>query len=734
MDNHKSISNKIKILNLELLNAKNNSISVFEEAVKNISIYLLEEAERGSWGDEQSVESKNGLNERPKASDREKDMENKNLGLYVPAEINLDAWRVGDPLQIFKDAYTARLIVNITFHHNKIAEIIYMLISELLLILRTNINEGKKQLQEYGRVEPMSINEIVKSLEGIIKEKKIEVDLQRFREIINQLETELINYDRESRLSDYFLDNIQKSYSTNLSYNSDTTKLIPNDGCLHIIDDDIPFSIETISSIFPSTRRKRPLKNIIGNPPDKNDKDDPWVKEREQTGYSIDSFHSIWMSEFADYPINLVNKIIEDILSKYIIPLKDVFHICLHIKAHLKCARSIKSTWYDNVTCVYELPPIYSMQDTWLELENILNIYAYVAKVFLNIYELFSSSNKLQDDWTHTKEIYINTMELLESIPVFLFDTKWMDEHIYSWPYTKRLIHQLPIKDYLSENYLLKTALIVPPNTLNPITEIESKDGIIIRLKIKAIERIIQLRTTIHDIFDDGFVTVVNDTHKTTRTSCTSDSTTKHDTDVNDLDINILIDGPLKNNPYIVHPLYNLKVIHQDNLSTPGLASLEEWDARYYLSSENGVLSSSVTNKNVNNNNNNNNNTNSHSPWFWRSLPLFKPSLLKNSSSSLPCKFWETALCQICNSQYDYNQRSYSKNTEILENMIMKIESTESLKEQNKIKDIETIVIQDKQLESYEKQEERRSRNVERSIFITILCKNLLTTLVNINV
>lgn len=707
------MSNKMTILYSELTCARESSIAAFEEAVKNISIYLLEEAERGNWGDEQT--KLKSLYEKSGADELDEDTENMNLGLYVPAGIDMKTWRVGDPLGVFKNAYAARLIVNVIFHHNKIAEIIYTLIAELLLLLQKNVNDdGKTQLQEYGRLKPASVNETVKSLESVIKEKNIEVDLKRFREIVLRLENDSRNYDRESRLSDWLLDNIQERYPAG----SDTT----SKEYLCTIDDTTRLSTQTILSTLPSARRERPIKNIVGDspsaPPDR-----PWENEQEQTGYSIFSFQSIWMSEFGDYPINLVNTIIDRLLSRYIVPLRDIFHVCFHLKAHLICARNIDASWYEKATFVYGLPPVYSIQDTWLELENLLNVYACVAKIFLNMYDLLSLSSHgfHQSNLIRTKETYINTIELLECMPTYLFDGKWMDDNFYSWPYTRRSVRQLPVRDYLSENYLLKTALVVPPKHVSPITKRTNKNGTLVRLKIKAVEYITFLRTGMQEIFDDGFVTIVKDTLPKT-TNVTSHSDNRNNSSMNDVEARILYDSTFENNPYVVHPLYHIKIAHHHQSSNKGLASIEEWDVRYHLASENGVLLSSITN----------NNNNNRSSWFWRSLPLFKPSLLKDSSNSLPYKFWETALSQIHHHQDLNRQMNYSKNTEMLESIITTVEITERSIEIKKKSDIEDIIIQDKQLESYEKHEERRIRNVERSIFLTILCKNLLTTLMNI--
>jgi len=714
------------------MSARENSIAAFEEAVKNISIYLLEEAERGSWGDDQN-KLKDLYDGKSEADGLEEDTENKNLGLYVPAGIDMRAWRAGDALGDYKNAYAARLIVNITFHHNKIAEILYTLIAELLLLLEDNINDdGKTQLQEYGRLKPASVNETVKSLENVIREKNIEVDLKRFREIVLRLENDSRNFDRESRLSDWLLDNIQERYPA--GGGTTTTTTTSNNEYLCTIDDTTPLSTDTILSTLPSARRERPVRNIVGEsssaPPDR-----PWEDEREQTGYSIFSFRSVWMSEYGDYPINLVNAIIERLLLRYVVPLRDVFHVCFHLKAHLTCARNVNATWYENATFAYGLPPVYSMRDTWLELENLLNVYACVAKLFLNMYDLLSSSSHgfHQSDLTRTKEAYINTIELLECMPMYLFDSKWMDENFYSWPYTRRGVRQLPVRNYLSENYLLRTVLVIPPNGIHPITKRKNNSGILMRLKVKAVEYITHLRTDMREIFDDGFVTIVKDNlQKTTNTTPRSDS--RNINGMNDFEARILCDSTFENNPYVVHPLYHLKIAHRpSNWSGKGLASIEEWDARYHLASESGTLSSSVTNNNKNNNNNNNNNNN-RSSWFWRSLPLFKPSLLKDSSSdSLPYKFWEAALRHIHSHQeFDRPMMNYSKNTEALEIMIKMVEVTEASTEKKKKSDIEDILVQDKQLESYEKQEERRLRNVERSIFLTILCKNMLTTLMNV--
>nr|BDT62094.1 MAG: wsv220-like protein [Litopenaeus vannamei majanivirus Nimav-1_LVa] len=699
------MSNKIKIITSELLNAKKNSVAAFEKAVNIISLYLLEEAERGNWGNKQS--SSNGS-----------ETENINLGLYIPAKIDLSSWQAGDPLNAFKNAYAARLIINIIFHHDKIAEIIYMLISELLLLIETNTkNEGKNPLQDYGRAKPMPIDQIVNTMLNIINEEEMEIDLQRFRKIITELENEHANYDGESRLSDWQLDKLQQQRHVNNPANIDNNNSNADNEYLYFIDDEVPLSVDTISIILPRANRERPMKNILVDLSKKHDEEDkPWNKEREQTGYSILSFQSIWTRNFADYPTNLVKTVIENILSKYIVPLRDVFHMCFHLLAHLKCAKVINATWYERATFTYNLPPIYSIHETWSELEVLLNIYACVAKLFLNIYSLFSSPSFESDDTLNSiQETYMKTLELLECLPIFIFDSKWMDNNFYSWPYTRRSTAQLPVKDYLSENYLLKTVLVTPSRTDNYRQNI-------MRLKIKAIETITSLRAEMQEMFDNGFVTIVNQFHKSTqKPSPYNNNNNNMDTNMNDFKVNVLHDNTFQNNPYIIHPLYHLKIVHFTDSDNEWPTSIEEWDARFHLSSESGILATSQSTAGSENKN--------HSPWFWRTLPLFKPSLLSDSSNSPPCKFWEETLQQI----YNYSQIYCSKNKQILQDMIMHIERKEESIEEKYKKNMEDIIMKDKQLECYEKQEERRLKNVEQSIFLTILCKSLLTELMNID-
>jgi len=239
------MSNKIKIITSELLNAKKNSVAAFEKAVNIISLYLLEEAERGNWGNKQS--SSNGS-----------ETENINLGLYIPAKIDLSSWQAGDPLNAFKNAYAARLIINIIFHHDKIAEIIYMLISELLLLIETNTkNEGKNPLQDYGRAKPMPIDQIVNTMLNIINEEEMEIDLQRFRKIITELENEHANYDGESRLSDWQLDKLQQQRHVNNPANIDNNNSNADNEYLYFIDDEVPLSVDTISIILPRANKER---------------------------------------------------------------------------------------------------------------------------------------------------------------------------------------------------------------------------------------------------------------------------------------------------------------------------------------------------------------------------------------------------------------------------------------------------------------------------------------------
>ena len=712
------MSNKMIIITSELLNAKKNSVAAFEEAVNTISLHLLEEAERGNWGNKQS--GSNGP-----------ETENENLGLCIPAKIDLTSWQAGDPLTTFRNAYGARLIVNVIFHHDKIAEIIYTLMSELLPLIETstNNNESKNSSQDYGRAKPMPIDEIVNMILKIVNEKKMEIDLQRFRKITTELENEHASYDRESRLSDWQLDRLQQQrcminlagsdVSNNDSSIVDVTNSINNE-YLHFIDDKVPLSVDTISTTLPRANRERPMKNIFVDPSKTCDEEErPWNREWERTGYSVLSFQSIWTRDFADYPTNLIETIVKNILSKYIVPLRDVFHACFHLLAHLKCARIIDDAWYERTTFTYNLPSVYSVHETWLELEILLNAYACVAKIFLNIYSLYSSSSSFEsgDTLNSTRETYVKTLELLECLPVFIFDGKWMDNNFYSWPHTRRSAERLPVRDYLSENHLLKTVLVVP-------SQADNRRQNIMRLKIKAVETITSLRAEMQGMFDDGFVTIVNQTHKSNLTS----SNDKIDTSISDFNVSVLHDSAFQNNPYIVHPLYHLKIIHRADSDNKRLASIEEWDARFHLSSESGTLTVSQTGSGSDSVNEKKNN----SSWFWRTLPLFKPSLLNDSSNSPPCNFWEEALQQIHNHHQEYGQVHCSKNTKILQDMIASIEHKEKSIEEKKKKNQEDIIIKDRQLECYERQEERRLKNMEQSIFLTILCKNLLTTLMNI--
>nr|BDT62914.1 MAG: wsv220-like protein [Trachysalambria curvirostris majanivirus] len=703
--------NRIAILKNELTITKENSIKVFRDVVNNISNCLLEEAERGDW-------DKEFISDIIK---EDNDKDNLNLGVSVPKYIDLSKWQTTNMFNILKDSYAARLIINISFHFEKITKIICMLLSDILKFTKENDSDkSDKLLDDFGRIKPISINYMVNILYKAIEAQNIEVDMNRLREIINNLETEWEDYTSESIISDWFLDNIVANNftlnNTNHINNFDESDNHEPEHLCELIGD-----IPNTTNILPV--RDRPLKEIAGINTDKIIYEKSWEKEKERTGFNIHSFNNIWTGSSKECPYNIIINVISQTLPKYIIPLRDVFNISLHIKAHIKCAKYIfsleqtnnNSSRWDKTVNRYKLPEIYSKEDTWLDLENIIDIYAHISKIILNIYNKIPDNHKISSlkSKIYDKDISLiyDIYDLLKCIPIFMFDHIWMINNCYTWPYTHRNINNFPSKCYLSKDFLLRTAIIFLPNTINTISNKVDDSGIIYRQNVKSIENTLQIYKDVEEMFNNGFFQ-----NKKLSSNEEKNDNDKNHTDINDFILHVPYKNIYSNNPYIIHPIYFLKIIYSDKASNMEIRHTEEVDQRYNLSTEDGTLITKTATHTTNS-----------FQWCWRSLPLFKVSLLKNTSSSLCYKFWEISFKQIFNdSKYTTNPLM---NQNYLERMITIIEDIESSTEKSIICDINNIKIQNDHLEMFEKQEDKRIRNIERCIFNTILCEHLLNNI-----